>query len=424
MTARLPARPTRWRTSTKLASTAAASRAGAGTLSFMAKTTVRLTREELHDLVWSRPMTEIAAEFGMSSVAFAKHCKTADVPRPGRGYWQQREAGQKPKRDKLPKRRDDVPASVAIDKYPRPGLGRRPPAKLPSVGAPAKVNKYHPVAAAVCAAAHASAHHPRGVVIVRGQREMVLRMAESNRGRVLWLLHALFVAAEERGCTVRFTKGQQWEASSLQLLMDGAPVDIAVREHLQRKAHEKAKWERDMPDWLARKYDLEPSGKLLLELDVSWGAETTTRWRDGEKSGRLEERLGEVLWALEEARRGLAAHRAGMAERERLAEVARADGEVRRREREEAAEAERRWLAEVARAAAHRKALGDDLLRAASAWQQASTVRAFVSAVATAIPEDRREPHVGAWFEWAATFCRELDPLSAPMTVPRAVVPG
>jgi hypothetical protein len=33
-------------------------------------------------------MTDIAAEFGMSSNAFAKHCKKANVPFPGRGYWQ------------------------------------------------------------------------------------------------------------------------------------------------------------------------------------------------------------------------------------------------------------------------------------------------------------------------------------------------
>jgi hypothetical protein len=35
---------------------------------------VRFTREELYELVWSKPMTAIAADFGMSSVAFAKHC--------------------------------------------------------------------------------------------------------------------------------------------------------------------------------------------------------------------------------------------------------------------------------------------------------------------------------------------------------------
>jgi hypothetical protein len=33
-------------------------------------------------------MTEIAPDFGMSDVAFAKHCKRLNVPIPWRGYWQ------------------------------------------------------------------------------------------------------------------------------------------------------------------------------------------------------------------------------------------------------------------------------------------------------------------------------------------------
>ena len=45
--------------------------------------TVTLTRRELYDLVWSKPMTAIAAEFGVSSVAFAKNCAKLNVPRPG-----------------------------------------------------------------------------------------------------------------------------------------------------------------------------------------------------------------------------------------------------------------------------------------------------------------------------------------------------
>lgn len=154
-----------------------------------------------------------------------------------------------------------------------------------------------------------------------------------------------------------------------------------------------------------------------------WRA-SVTRWRDGEKNGRVEERLGEVLWALDEARRGLAAQQARKAEHERVAEVARQEAAVLQREREREAEEERRHQAEVARAAAHRKALEEHLLRTATAWQQASTVRAFVEAVATALPEGKRGGHVTAWLEWATSFCRELDPLTHPEKVARAVAPG
>lgn len=36
----------------------------------MANEVVRLTREQLFELVWSRPMTKVAADFGMTSTAW------------------------------------------------------------------------------------------------------------------------------------------------------------------------------------------------------------------------------------------------------------------------------------------------------------------------------------------------------------------
>src|ERR1019366_763875 len=76
--------------------------------------TVRLTREELYELVWSKPMTAIAADFGMSSVAFGKHCITMNVPTPGRGYWQRLQHGHKEKRSSLPKASPDTPVAIGI----------------------------------------------------------------------------------------------------------------------------------------------------------------------------------------------------------------------------------------------------------------------------------------------------------------------
>jgi hypothetical protein len=52
------------------------------------RTRITLTRQELYDLVWSRPIREIAKDFGISDVAVAKHCRKHDIPRPGVGYWQ------------------------------------------------------------------------------------------------------------------------------------------------------------------------------------------------------------------------------------------------------------------------------------------------------------------------------------------------
>lgn len=48
---------------------------------------VDLTRQELYDLVWSKPMMHAAKQFGISDVMLGRICKERNVPRPPRGYW-------------------------------------------------------------------------------------------------------------------------------------------------------------------------------------------------------------------------------------------------------------------------------------------------------------------------------------------------
>lgn len=53
----------------------------------------KLTSDELHKLVWSKPTSEIANEFGVSDIAVSKLCKKLGVNKPGRGFWRMVETG-------------------------------------------------------------------------------------------------------------------------------------------------------------------------------------------------------------------------------------------------------------------------------------------------------------------------------------------
>jgi hypothetical protein len=53
-----------------------------------------LTRRAMYDLVWSRPMTKVAEDLGISDVALKKICDKHRVPTPPRGYWAKRDAGK------------------------------------------------------------------------------------------------------------------------------------------------------------------------------------------------------------------------------------------------------------------------------------------------------------------------------------------
>ncbi len=47
----------------------------------------KLTREELYALVWDRPMTRLAKEFGLSDVALHKICRKREIPTLPLGFW-------------------------------------------------------------------------------------------------------------------------------------------------------------------------------------------------------------------------------------------------------------------------------------------------------------------------------------------------
>lgn len=55
----------------------------------------RLSRQSLYDLVWSEPISKVAARYGISGAAFAKTCHRYDIPVPPRGYWAQLHAGKR-----------------------------------------------------------------------------------------------------------------------------------------------------------------------------------------------------------------------------------------------------------------------------------------------------------------------------------------
>ncbi len=68
---------------------------------------VLLTREQLYEKVWSRPVWSLAREWGISDVGLAKICKRHNIPRPGLGYWAKRQAGVKVQQKPLPKGDDE-----------------------------------------------------------------------------------------------------------------------------------------------------------------------------------------------------------------------------------------------------------------------------------------------------------------------------
>lgn len=77
------------------------------------------TREEFYDLIWSKPIKDLALEFGISDVALGKICRQIGMAMPGRGHWAKLKAGAKlPARPKLPQRNFGEHDTVTIGDKP------------------------------------------------------------------------------------------------------------------------------------------------------------------------------------------------------------------------------------------------------------------------------------------------------------------
>jgi hypothetical protein len=63
---------------------------------------IRITREELHRLVWSKTLRKIREEVGTTYVELIKACTAMNVPRPVSGEWERIRVGQAVARVPLP----------------------------------------------------------------------------------------------------------------------------------------------------------------------------------------------------------------------------------------------------------------------------------------------------------------------------------
>jgi hypothetical protein len=70
-----------------------------------------MKRTELYRLVWSKPMTKLGAELGISDVGLAKACRRHAIPVPPRGHWAKLQAGKTSPQVPLPQPGTDMEVS-------------------------------------------------------------------------------------------------------------------------------------------------------------------------------------------------------------------------------------------------------------------------------------------------------------------------
>lgn len=90
---------------------------------------IALSRKELYQRVWSKPLSVVARDMGVSGTALAKICNRLLVPYPSRGHWSKVNVGKQPARPPLPAAPESQAQRVTISSV-RAG-SRRAHTRLP-----------------------------------------------------------------------------------------------------------------------------------------------------------------------------------------------------------------------------------------------------------------------------------------------------
>lgn len=362
-----------------------------------------VSRQSLYDQVWSKPMTALAKEYGISDVALAKICRKLDIPYPWRGYWRRKETGRAVKQLPLPQNHNPTQQNAFIHRTIRHEVSlsgeitqritaeQNPEQKIE---VPDRLGKTHRLFAGHLTEWRAASVDEYGAIRLGNIRQLNIRVSPKSLSRAVRIMNALFLALEAREYHVGIQDGYK---KVLGVRINGEPVEFGIEEKFRRTKLPQDR--RRQPDpWSYRRYEYVPTGILTLKID-EYVDGLQKSWSDG-KTLQLEGCLNAFIVGLLKAADALKARRL---QREQEA-LARSEAERRRQEEEQ------RRQEELARR--------QTLMKEAENWTKAQQLRAYLAAVKQAVTEKQGTIQQGSktdqWFTWAYQQADLIDPLIVP----------
>ena len=272
----------------------------------------KLTRRAMYDLVWARPMTNVAEDFGISDVALKKICDKHRVPTPSRGYWAKKEAGKPVKEVRLFETADPQDEHIVIrgsqntlSAEVRAVLDRERERRKtkPRIQIPVEpvalnpVNDPHPAVLVTARTLRNAKPDKDNVVRAKGMGCCGIEIGVSNAERVIALLDAIALALQARKLrliptgkamqisvapdTVTFSLVEQIEKRSHVPTME----ELAKEERLRKKREQNSLrelWsfdrERAYPE-----FDYIRSGGLAIQIADQYVRGLRRSWKDGKR---------------------------------------------------------------------------------------------------------------------------------------------
>lgn len=282
------------------------------------------TRDQFYDLVWSKPMTQLAKEFALSDVALHKICRKHGIPNPPLGWWAKKAAGKPAKRTPLPRvaagaaARTVTIAEGHLKQEPEAMAAVREKARLlaSSIDAEAGARSHEVVTETLRALRKGGPPTLQGLVSVSGPGRVTAEVSPASFDRVELILGRLAAASDTLNvglaadeCGAFFKIGEEsirFSISESYRRHKHAPNEMEQAQlEAWKKKNEKTLrrggWDVLMlpnrpqfPEW-----DYVPTGQLSLEMQAPYLNRASPRrnFRDA-KVQRLERMTGDILVGL------------------------------------------------------------------------------------------------------------------------------
>lgn len=371
---------------------------------------VKLTRKELYQMVWSKPVTKWSKEFGLSDVGFAKICKKMKVPLPGRGYWAMVRKGLKMPQPPLKPIHDSKQLVIEIRKRTSESVESKSTEesdplvlfeKLPEnkIIVPERLHSPHPLIKTTEALLKSRGVDKYGRIMNHRLSCLNVRVSKALLPRALRIMDTIIKELEKREMKI-FIKGR--ECPNTTLSIKGEELEICIEEPSGKFEHQKTKSEledaRRYPSlYGGTTYDYKPSGKLRILIETYTREAMRKSWRDSE-SKKIEDRLNEIFIAFIN-----------------VAEERKQDRLQREKEEKERLE-QIRLYEEIQRQKAEEEKRINVLLQQVNSWSQSNAIKNFIHHIKTAAIEQYgeidEESDLGKWLIWANHQAQRLDPTS------------
>lgn len=375
----------------------------------------RITRQELYQAMWEKPLKQLAQEYNVWYGELLRISDEYQVPRPPMGYWTKKQHGKAP--TSTPLKPLEGKEEIVVQLYvhePNP-VDQEQKSKadkliaaealpLNQIHVEQELTHPHPLVKRAEKYLTDGKPNEKGILEGINRTHLDIRVSAGTLERALGIMNALVRALEKRKLRVEVV-GEYECFSRVEVL--GETFLFGIEEVLEREPiplspEEKHKRYLSL-ETPVQPFKYTPTGRLVLKIKNREGSHIRKSWGDGKKQ-RLEDLLNQFIIGLYEAAVVVRGERAKREEQQKRLEEMR-----RQREEDEWQERQRQWKLREEREKEEKRI--KELLDEVERWEKSRKIRGYLDAVRAHHAVNGRVPEeIEEWLTWANQVADGFDP--------------